>query len=153
MSPSEVFEFYYTMGAQRNLLKLAKHTGVEFETLKNWSDGYAWEEKIDARDREMDRVVETEYKRKTQEIRNQLVSHVQRLLDDMNRCKLGLPFAVNSPADFRCVAQAYKELVQANMLALTKGIDVSGGKAPKTWSDLISQLEYSEETSDSDKGV
>jgi hypothetical protein len=39
------------------------------------------------------------------------------------------------------------------MMALTKGIDVSGGKAPKTWSDLISQLEYSEETSDSDKGV
>lgn len=153
MSPSEAFETYYTLGTQRNLLRLANVTGQDFETLKNWSDGYAWDEKIEARDRELDRVIESEYRRRTQAIRNNLVNQVNRLLEDMNKCKLGLPFSVTSPADFRCVAQAYKELVQANVMAMTKGVDVTGGKAPKTWSDLIQQLEQIEEVSESDSGV
>lgn len=153
MSPSEAFETYYALGTKRNLLRLAKVVGQDFETLKNWSDGYAWDEKIEARDKELDRVVESEYRRRTQQIRNSLVNQVQRLLEDMDKCKLGLPFSITSPADFRCVSQAYKELVQANVMAISKGIDVSGGKAPKTWSDLIQQLEYIEEADKSEDGV
>lgn len=153
MSPSEAFETYYTLGTKRNLLRLAKVVGQDFETLKNWSDGYAWDEKIEARDKELDRVVESEYRRRTQQIRNSLVNQVQRLLEDMDKCKLGLPFSITSPADFRCVSQAYKELIQANVMAISKGIDVSGGKAPKTWSDLIQQLEYIEEADKSEDGV
>lgn len=144
MLATEAFEHYYNLGNKRNLLLLSKRIGVDFETIKSWSDGYAWDEKIDARNKEMDRVFEQEYKRRTFDIRNRLVNQIDLLLRDMEKCSLGLPFSVTSPAELRSVAQAYQALVQANTLAMTKGIDISGGKAPKTWSDLLQQIEAEE---------
>lgn len=141
ISPSEAFERYYSLGIKRNLLTLAKVTGLDFDLLKNWSDGYAWDEKVEARDKELDRVFEQTYKRRTMDIRNRLVGQIDLLLLDMEKCSLGLPFSITTPAELRSVAQAYQALVQANTLALTKGIDLSGGKAPKTWSDLLQQIE------------
>lgn len=144
MLATEAFEYYYNLGNKRNLLLLSKKIGVDFETIKSWSDGYAWDEKVDARNKEMDRVFEQEYKRRTFDIRNRLVNQIDLLLRDMEKCSLGLPFSVTSPAELRSVAQAYQALVQANTLAMTKGIDISGGKAPKTWSDLLQQIEAEE---------
>lgn len=144
MLATEAFEHYYNLGNKRNLLLLSKKIGVDFETVKGWSDGYAWDEKVEARNKEIDRVFEQEYKRRTFDIRNRLVNQIDLLLRDMEKCSLGLPFAVESPAELRSVAQAYQALVQANTLAMTKGIDISGGKAPKTWSDLLQQIEAEE---------
>lgn len=146
ISVSEAFERYYSLGVKRNLLTLAKQTGIDFDTLKNWSDGYAWDEKITTRDKELDRVFDQVYKRRTMDIRNRLVGQIDKLLADMERCSLGLPFSVTSPAELRSIAQAYQALVQANTMAMTKGIDISGGKAPKTWSDLLQQIEVEEDT-------
>ena len=145
-SPSEAFEHYYNLGVKRNLLTLSKRLGIEFEQLKNWSDGYAWDEKVEARDKELDRVFEQTYKRRTMDIRNRLVSQIDLLLRDMEKCTLGLPFSITTPAELRSVAQAYQALVQANTMAVTKGIDISGGKAPKTWSDLLQQIESESES-------
>ena len=144
MTPAEAFERYYELGVKRNLLRLAKVTGISFDLLSNWSDGYAWDEKVEARDKEINRVFEQVYKQRTLDIRNRLVRQIDTLLKDMESCSLGLPFGVTSPAELRSVAQAYRELVQANVLAMTKGVDMGGGKAPKTWSDLLAQLENTE---------
>lgn len=145
ITPAEAFEHYYNLGVKRNILKLSKILGLEFELLQNWSDGYAWDEKVEARDREINRVVEQVYKQRTMDIRNRLVNQIHLLLQDMEKCSLGLPFSITSPAELRSVAQAYQSLVQANTMAMSKGIDVSGGKAPKTWSDLLTQIESIEE--------
>ncbi len=144
MLHSEAFEYYFNLGNSRNLLKLAKQTSIDFDTLQRWSEVYAWDEKIQARDREVDRVFDNVYKRRTMDIRNRLVTQIDKLLTDMESSSLGLPFAITSPAELRSVAQAYQSLVQANVLAMSKGIDVSGGKAPKTWSDLLQQIEVPE---------
>lgn len=141
MNQLEAFEYFYTLGHSRSLLKLSKQTGVDFEKLSHWSEVFAWDEKIQARDREVDKAFDAIYKRRTMDIRNRLVTQIDKLLADMEKCSLGLPFAITSPAEMRSVAQAYQCLVQANVLALTKGIDVSGGKTPKTWSDLLQQVE------------
>ncbi len=65
MLHNEAFEYYFNLGNTRNLLKLSKQIDVDFETLTRWSDVYAWEEKIQARDREVDRVFDNVYKRRT----------------------------------------------------------------------------------------
>lgn len=145
ITPAEAFEHYYNLGVRRNILKLSKITGVEFELLQSWSEGYAWDEKVEARDREVNRVFEQVYRQRTMDIRNRLVNQIHLLLQNMEKCSLGLPFEITSPAELRSVAQAYQSLVQANTLAMTKGIDVSGGKAPKTWSDLLAQIESADE--------
>jgi hypothetical protein len=144
ITPAEAFERYYELGVKRNLLRLSKIIGIEFDLLASWADGYAWDEKVEARDKEINRVFEQVYKQRTLDIRNRLVRQIDTLLKDMESCSLGLPFGVNSPAELRCVAQAYRELVQANVLAMTKGVDMGGGKAPKTWSDLLAQIENTE---------
>jgi len=148
ITPAEAFELYYTLGVKRNILKLSKMVDVSFEVLQNWSDGYAWEEKVEARDKEVNRVFEQVYKQRTLDIRNRLVNQIDKLLKDMEGCSLGLPFSITSPAELRNVAQAYQSLVQANVLALSKGVDMSGGKAPKTWSDLLAQIETTDESHD-----
>lgn len=145
ITPAEAFEQYYLLGVKRNVLKLSKIVGIDFETLQNWADGYAWDEKVEARDREVNRVFEQVYKQRTLDIRNRLVNQIDLLLKGMEGCSLGLPFSITNPAELRNVAQAYQSLVQANVLAMTKGVDVSGGKAPKTWSDLLAQIEASDE--------
>lgn len=148
ITPAEAFERYYDLGVKRNTLRLSKLINVDFETLNSWAEGYAWDEKVDARDKEVNRVFENVYRQRTLDIRNRLVRQIDTLLKDMENCSLGLPFGVTSPAELRCVAQAYRELVQANVLALTKGVDMGGGKAPKTWSDLLSQIETTDEVMD-----
>lgn len=144
MTPAEAFERYYDLGVKRNLLRLSKIIGIEFDLVSSWADGYAWDEKVEARDKEINRVFEQVYKQRTLDIRNRLVRQIDTLLKDMESCSLGLPFGVTSPAELRSVAQAYRELVQANVLAMTKGVDMGGGKAPKTWSDLLAQIENTE---------
>lgn len=144
MLAAEAFEYYFNLGHSRNLLKLSKQISIDFETVQRWSDVYAWDEKILARDREVDRVFDNVYKRRTMDIRNRLVTQIDNLLAGMEKCSLGLPFTITTPAEMRSVAQAYQCLVQANVLAMSKGIDVSGGKAPKTWSDLLQQIEIPE---------
>lgn len=145
MTPAEAFERYYELGIKRNLLKLSKITDLDFEILRSWADGYAWDEKIEQRDREINRVYDRIYKQRTNDIRNRLVNQIDGLLKNLENCSLGLPIAVESPADLRSVAQAYQALVQANVLAMSKGVDTSGGKAPKTWSDLLQQIESTDD--------
>ena len=144
-TPAEAFERYYALGVKRSVFQLSKLIGIPFETLQSWADGYAWDEKVEARDRDVNRVYEQVYKQRTLDIRNRLVNQIDKLLKDMEGSSLGLPFTITTPAELRSLAQAYQSLVQANVLAMSKGIDMSGGKAPKTWSDLLQQIETSDE--------
>lgn len=133
------------MGSQRSLVSLAKKTGIDFETLKEWSEAYAWDEMITARNREIERAFEAHYMHKSRDIRNRLVTQMESLLNEMEASSLGLPFAITSVADLRALSQAYESLVRANTLAMTKAVDMGAkGSAPKTWSDLLEQSDVSD---------
>lgn len=133
------FEFYYRLGPNRSLLGVEKASGVTLALLQEWHDGYGWEEKITQRNRELDRVIEENYKLKSRDIRNRLIAQMNSLLDAVEGCSLGLPFNVTSVADLKQLAQAYETLVRANILANTKAQDLLGsGSSPKTWADLLS---------------
>lgn len=136
---AETFEIYYQLGGSRSLRKLAKATGLDFELLSDWSEGYGWDEMVDNRERDIQRTYDRIYRNKTVDIRNKLTTQIEKLLQHMENSSLGLPFEVRTPNDLRAVAQAYESLVRANIAAQTKGVDVSGGKSPKTWSDLLNQ--------------
>lgn len=139
---AKVFELYYEAGASRSLLDLSSQLNIPFEMLREWSEAYAWEEKINERNKEMDRMFEEAYKSKSREIRNRLITQMESMLTEMDSCSLGLPFNVSSVADLRQLAQAYESLVRANNQAITGAKDaLHGGAAPKTWSDLLHQAE------------
>jgi hypothetical protein len=132
------FEYYYRLGVNRSLLEVEKTSKVPLDTLQEWHDGYGWEEKITHRNKELDRVIEENYKLKSRDIRNRLIAQMNGLLDAVEGCSLGLPFNVTSVADLKQLAQAYETLVRANILANTKAQDLLGsGSSPKTWADLL----------------
>ena len=54
----KLFEYYYDLGPDRSLVTLADRTGVSFESLKQWSDAFGWEEKITDRNKDLDRSFE-----------------------------------------------------------------------------------------------
>jgi len=136
---ADIFEVYYKMGAKRSLQRLADHTKLDFDLLSSWSDTYAWDEKIEARENDLQRTADRVYKLKTANIRNRLVNQIDKLIQGMESSSLGLPFDIRTPNDMRSLAQAYESLVRASVVAQTKGIDLAGGKAPTTWADLLSQ--------------
>jgi len=132
------FEYYYQIGALRSLLTVEKASKVPLTTLKDWCEAFAWDEKIRERDKDLNKVLEESYRSKTIAIRNRLVGQMEGLMNDMESCSLGLPFAVTSVADLKQLAQAYESLVRSNILAQTKAQDLLGAdKSPKTWADLL----------------
>jgi len=138
---SIAFEAYYNLGSSRSLRKLAKVTGLEFELLCDWSEGYGWDELIDNRERDIQKTYDRVYKKKTVDIRNRLTSQIEKLLAAMETSSLGLPFEIKSPNDVRAIAQAYECLVRANIAAITKGASAVNNKSPTTWSDLLNQAD------------
>lgn len=139
---NEVFEIYYQLPTnKRSLQNLAKVTQLDFNILNEWSEAYGWDELIESREKDLQRTYDKIYKQKTIDIRNRLTRQIEKLLASMENSSLGLPFEMKSPNDLRALAQAYEALVRANIAAQTKGIDVSGGKTPKTWSDLLNQAD------------
>ena len=135
---SKLFEYYYQMGSMRSLLVLEEKSRVPLSTLKDYCEGYAWDEKIRERDKDLNRMLEESYRSKTVAIRNRLVGQMEGLMNDMESCSLGLPFAITSVADLKQLAQAYESLVRSNILASTKAQDLLGAdKSPKTWADLL----------------
>lgn len=136
--PTEIikaFELYFNLGASRSLVDVEEELGIPFETLKEWRDVYAWDEKIRERTEDLDRAFEAYYKDKTKDIRNRLIEQMEGLLDGMN-CSLGLPFAIQDVTDLRALAQAYESLVRANAMAMTRATDPHN-EAPTTWADLL----------------
>jgi hypothetical protein len=132
------FEVYYKLGPERSLLTVEKKSKIPLNILQQWCERYAWDEKILERNKDLDRVIEESYRSRSREIRNRLVNQMQRLMDDMENCTLGLPFAITSVGDLKQLSQAYESLVRANILATTKAQDLlAGGTSPKTWADLL----------------
>jgi len=132
-----IFEYYHDMGPERSLLTLAKKVNQPFEIIKEWASVYAWDEKINERNKELDRVFESYYKHKSRDIRNRLVRQMENLLSEMESCSLGLPFHVKDVQDFRQLSQAYESLVRANTMAMTKAVEVGNADTPTTWADLL----------------
>lgn len=132
------FEYYYKLGSNRSLLTLEKVSKIPLETLKDWSEGFAWNEKIIERDKDLNKYINETYRNKTLEIRNRLVNQLDSLLNGMETCSLGLPFAITSVGDLKQLAQAYESLVRSNILSQTKAQDLLGtDKSPKTWAELL----------------
>lgn len=47
---AEAFEYYYSLGEERNLEKVAVHFGCTDTTVGNWSASFNWQERIQQRD-------------------------------------------------------------------------------------------------------
>ena len=142
-TPKEIetcFEYYYKLGSGRSILAVAKKCGIAFDVINEWKSIHAWDEKV--KDREADAYAATErlYVAKSRSIRNRLIGQVGSLLDEVESCSLGLPFRIKDVDDLRKLAQAYKLLVEANTLALTKGQDVLDENSPMSWADLIQKF-------------
>jgi len=137
---TSAFEAYYALGTERTLIFLESQSKIPFEILKQWSEVYAWDERIRERSKDLDRAFEQYYKDKTKDIRNRLIGQMEGLLGEMEASSLGLPFHVKDVADFRALAQAYESLVRANTLA-SKQIEALKEDAPVSWSDLLGSIE------------
>lgn len=135
------FEHYYRLGPKRSLVRLEKELDVDFAILAEWAEVYGWEELIDKRDEDRERVLNREYRDRTLKIRHKLTAQIEALIAQMESCSLGLPFEIRSPSDMKQLADAYRSLVSANIQATSKGFEVKGSESPKTWSDLISQAD------------
>ena len=142
-SPKEIeacFEYYYKLGSGRSILAVHKKCKIPFEVINEWKSIHAWDEKV--KDREADTFSATErlYVDKSRNIRNRLIGQVGSLLDEVESCSLGLPFRIKDVDDLRKLAQAYKLLVEANTLAITKGQNVLDENSPMSWADLIQKF-------------
>lgn len=139
-NPKEIeacFEYYYKLGHGRTVLAVTKKFGIDFDAANEWKNLYAWDEKVKDRDADIYSATERLYAEKSRGIRNRLVAQVGNLLDEVEGCSLGLPFRIKDVDDLRKLAQAYKLLVEANTLALTKGQDMLDENSIMSWADLI----------------
>lgn len=50
---TEAFERYYAMGRDRSYARLSAEIGVDENTIKLWGRSFNWQERLDARDREI----------------------------------------------------------------------------------------------------
>lgn len=142
----ECFEYYHSLGHGRSALAVSKKFSIPFEDVNEWKSLHAWDEKV--KERESDVFIATErlYADKSRNIRNRLIGQVGKLLDDVEGCSLGLPFRIRDVDDLRKLAQAYKLLVEANTLALTKGAVLAEEDSPMSWAALIQKFNNQEST-------
>lgn len=54
----QAFETYFLMGDDRSYRKLAKTLGKGSTTISNWSKWFNWQERIEERDKQVDKIVE-----------------------------------------------------------------------------------------------
>lgn len=50
---TQAFEYYYSLGDQRSIRKVAEYIGRAERTVQNWSDSFGWRERVAQRDREI----------------------------------------------------------------------------------------------------
>lgn len=132
----KVFDAYYEMGMERSLLELENITGVDFSTLKDWDDAYGWQEKISQKDKELDNISYLKNKEKAISIRDSLTAQIEFLINQMQSCSVGLPFAIKDVNDLKSLAQAYESLIRATVTMNSAKI-VSDKESINTWSDLL----------------
>ena len=57
---TQAFERYVAMGPSRSYARLATELGIDVDTVKLWGRSFAWQERLDARDREVTNEVRTQ---------------------------------------------------------------------------------------------
>ena len=136
------YEIYYELGVDRSLADVSTKTGISFEQLKEWSELHAWDEKIAARTKDLDRAFEAYYKGKSRDIRNRLITQIEGLIGTLEAGTLGMPFDIKTIADFRALTQAYESLARANALAINAADSMKDDDTPTSWSDLLGHSDH-----------
>lgn len=97
----EAFEYYYSLGAERNLKKVCQQYTVSIPAVKKWSKALNWQERIEQRDIEIGK--------KLEEKTNEAV--------------------VNSKADYRAlikkVVKEFEKRLEAGKIRIAKPEDLS----------------------------
>lgn len=132
-----LFDVYYRMGADRDLMLLADHSGVPLDDLLDIYTREGWATKIQDLEEIEERKFEEQLKNKSKKIRQMLTEQITGLLETLDQSSMGLPLAINTVQDLKTVSGAYAELVRATdtVLKSPKTVDVSD--QPITWSDLL----------------
>ena len=134
---AESYELYYDLGIDRSLADVATRMNLSFETVKEWCELHAWDEKISARTKDLDRAFEAFYRGKSRDIRNRLITQMEGLITTLESGTLGLPFNIATIGDFRALTQAYESLARANALAISAVDSMKDDDTPTSWSDLL----------------
>lgn len=121
----EAFEYYYSLGAARNLLKVSQKVGVSLPSVKKWCKTFGWVKRVERRDKDNAAVLAKrtdKYVVGTKEIyRKEIRETLQVIRRALNlaitRIKDG-SLQVDSAKDLASLATAQKELVRLDLLLL-----------------------------------
>lgn len=134
---ANAYELYYELGVDRSLSDVSTQLDFPFDKVKEWSEFHAWDEKINARTKDLDRAFEAYYRGKSRDIRNRLITQMEKLIGTLEAGTLGLPFNIATIGDFRALTQSYESLARANALAISAVDSMKDDDTPTSWSDLL----------------
>lgn len=114
LEQAKAFDYYYTLGKDRNLKKVAKHVKKSIATVKNWSRQNKWPDRVEERDTKnatalMEKTDETLLSTK-EEYRELIKKAVEKYFQDFLKGKL----AVKNIQDFERLVKLDLQLMGDN---------------------------------------
>lgn len=86
------FEIYFLMGDDRSYRKLSKQLGKGVTTISNWARSFDWQTRIDARDKQVDQIVEHRNNKTMAEIKleqaRQIDAMINKFWEKVNKGKI-----------------------------------------------------------------
>lgn len=77
----QAFESYFLMGDDRSYRKLAKQLGKGSTTISNWAKQFNWQERIEQRDAQVDKIVEQRNNKTMAEIRLEQARQIDAIMN------------------------------------------------------------------------
>lgn len=117
----QAFEYYYYMGTERTLDKVAKKFNIGRRTVADWSTKFEWIDRIEARDVELSKMAVIETDHKVKETKKTLLGIIRHLIDekairDENGVITGVEgLEIKSVKELRECIDTYRDVIGENV--------------------------------------
>jgi hypothetical protein len=107
----KAFEYYYAMGASRNLREVAKEFNTTLTTVHNWSISFDWKSRIELRDNEVSKIMEKKTNETVVEIKAKYHTFLKAMIAQAIEDFKAKDLKIETPLDLIRVIQMDLELL------------------------------------------
>jgi len=77
----EAFDFFYILGYERSISKVANQFGVSFTSARKWSESFSWKDRVQKRDGELADAMDEQSKQDTLRLRTKIKDVIGSVID------------------------------------------------------------------------
>lgn len=147
----DAFEYYYSLGKNRGLRKVVQKFNITLTAVANWSKAFNWQERVEQRDIEVSRGLETKtnetiisikagFKAEIKAQLNIFKVMLNRLIKKFKEDKEGETIEIKKIEDLKVVTDSYEKLIKLYLTLIGEASEIEEIELKDAKEKLISKI-------------